>query len=419
MSITFAAAGALLLRNVRLTALAESREQALVLSRTLSSSFAVPLSQGQHEIIQRQLDQIAELPARYPDVVSIVVSDEAGRIEAATDPLRFGDPWPGEVPHEEMLQEDWGTKPPRIVVRMPIQSVVRAGSLEVVLAMREPWRAAREASRGIVLSLLVGMIAFMLTLSLLLQSLVVRPVRQLAKAAMAFKPGEPRLDLQLDGPREMRQLAGAFNDMAARLHEYTGDLENKVAARTQELRLALEALQGANHQLQELATTDGLTNVGNRRVFTDRLVLEMERARRSARPLSLVLFDLDHFKQLNDTRGHQEGDRALVRVAALLAEGRRAIDLVARFGGEEFTLLLPETEHGPAVALAERLREAIAQQIGCTVSAGVATFPTQAQDGATLVSAADRAMYEAKRSGRNRVVSAQAIADGAAAGAAL
>ncbi len=408
---TFTLAGALLLREVRVTALEESHEQALLLSRTLAGSFAVPLAQGQHETIQRQLDQIAELPAQYPDVVSVLVADEAGLIVAATDPLRFGDPWPGEVPHAESLRETEGEPLPRIVVRMPIQSLVRAGSLEVVLSVREPWRAAREASRGILLSLFVGMIVFMATLTLLLNRLVVRPVKQLAHAAIAFSPGQAGLGLSLEGPREMRQLAGAFDGMAARLHDYTDTLEAKVAERTQELRNALEALQGANHRLQELATTDALTSVGNRRVFTDRLALELDRARRSSSPLSLVLFDLDHFKRLNDTLGHQEGDRALVRVAALLADGRRSIDLVARFGGEEFVLLLPDTAHADALRLADRLREAIAEKIvGCTASAGVSTFPDQASDGASLVRAADQAMYAAKSGGRNRVVGAQPAA---------
>jgi diguanylate cyclase (GGDEF)-like protein len=406
--VTFAVAGAILLHGAYSTALSESRQQALLLGRTLSGSFAIPLSQGQHEVIQRQIDQIAELPAQYPDVIDIVVANEAGSIVAAWDPTRFGDRWTGLVPADESLDMDLSRPIPVISLAMPIQTAIRFGSIKIVVAASEPWRAEKAASRDILVALVLGTIAVAATLSLLLHRTVVRPVRELADAVTKFSFGRGHLGVPADGANEMRMLVGAFDDMAERLNEYTGGLEQKVDERTRELRDALDQLQNANARLQALAVTDPLTGVGNRRAFADRLDLEVERSRRTRQPLSLVLFDLDHFKQLNDRLGHLEGDMALVRLAMLLTENRRAPDLVARYGGEEFTLLLPDTPHADALLVAERLRQAVERRglSGCTVSAGVATLPDHAEDSRSLVAAADHAMYAAKGAGRNRVVSA-------------
>ena len=405
--VTFAVAGALLLRVVQRAALAESRHQALLLGRMLAGSFAAPLSQGQHEMIQRQVDHIAESPARYPDLIDIVVADDWGRIVAASDPARFGDQWTGEQPLDETLRDDLSQPVPRILLRMPVQTSVRFGSLEVTLLVREPWLAADAASRTIGISLLVGMVAVIATLSLLLNRLVGQRVRRLAAEVARFPASRPALGPLTPGTDEISLLARAFDEMTARLSDYTGGLEQKVDERTRELRDARDALQHANQRLQALAVTDPLTGVGNRRAFAERLDLEVERSRRTLQPLSLVLFDLDHFKQLNDRLGHLEGDLALVRLATLLTENRRAPDLVTRYGGEEFTLLLPDTPHEDALLVAERLRQAVERRglSGCTVSAGVATLPVHAEDSRSLVAAADRAMYAAKAQGRNRVAS--------------
>lgn len=406
----FTLAGAALLSGVRLAAINESRAQALLLGRTLAGSFAVPMSLGQHEVIQRQIDQIAELPERFPDIQGIVVADSTGHIVAASDPSRFGDVWTAPSPITEGIIEDFSSGVPVITLRMPVETAVWFGSLELVLAVHEPWKAAAEASRGIIISLLFAMFALVTTLSLLLNLLVVRPVRELANAVTHFTFGRSSLGVKVEGADEMRMLVGAFDQMASRLHEYTGGLEHKVEERTREVRNALDALQKANWQLQQLAVTDALTGVANRRAFTDRLALEVDRARRGGAPLSLILFDLDYFKRLNDTKGHLEGDMALVQLATLLSADRRSVDLVARYGGEEFILLLPDTGHEDAVAVADRLRQSVAAGSGgeLTVSAGIATLPHHAEDGRSLVAAADHAMYAAKAAGRNRVMSAAA-----------
>ncbi len=159
--------------------------------------------------------------------------------------------------------------------------------------------------------------------------------------------------------------------------------------------------------LAEAAHRDVLTGLLNRRGFEDALPLEVERASRGGRPLSLLLIDIDHFKQINDRCGHQAGDLALARVASALAGELRQIETVARIGGEEFAVLLPDTgEHGAFVA-AQRLRGKVAAAAGeggsqLTVSIGVASIPTHASDGEALVQAADRALYAAKSLGRDR-----------------
>jgi diguanylate cyclase (GGDEF)-like protein len=159
------------------------------------------------------------------------------------------------------------------------------------------------------------------------------------------------------------------------------------------------------------ATTDGLTGVANRRSFDEELALEWRRAERIGDSLALILLDLDDFKRVNDTYGHQAGDVVLRKVAEVLGNGVRQIDLFARYGGEEFAVLVPETEVEGALLLAERLRKRLAdERIGLPDGRMLeitASFGAAAKDSLTrpeeLVAAADEALYEAKRSGKNRV----------------
>ncbi|MHA4871701.1 diguanylate cyclase domain-containing protein [Duganella sp. PWIR1] len=168
--------------------------------------------------------------------------------------------------------------------------------------------------------------------------------------------------------------------------------------------------------LEHLAHVDGLTELANRRRFDEVYEAEWQRSRRSGRPLSLALLDIDAFKQYNDFYGHPAGDRALRAVARTAASGlRRPADLAARYGGEEMVLLLPDTEAAQAQQVVASICSAIAElQIPheasgvapmLTVSAGGATLNTATtESGAELFSAADTLLYEAKKSGRNRVV---------------
>ncbi len=175
----------------------------------------------------------------------------------------------------------------------------------------------------------------------------------------------------------------------------------------------LETARADNVRLAALAQTDPLTQVLNRRALTERLTSELDRARRYGHSVAVLMLDLDHFKQVNDTRGHLVGDGVLKDIAEILRGAVRSADFVARYGGEEFVVVLPETGVDGAVHFAERLRERIAATefqaglgtpLALTASIGVSLFPgpriTSVDD---LLAAADTALYKAKSDGRNRV----------------
>jgi diguanylate cyclase (GGDEF)-like protein len=173
-------------------------------------------------------------------------------------------------------------------------------------------------------------------------------------------------------------------------------------------------LDSANRELTRLSAVDGLTGIANRRQFDEALLREWRRCLREREPLSLLMVDVDYFKQYNDGYGHQAGDECLKTVAATLrGKLRRPADIVARYGGEEFAAVLPDTAQEGAVRVAESMNSAI-QQLGIphegsvfgslTVSVGVATLvPLQVEGLPRLLGAADWALYEAKREGRNCV----------------
>jgi len=187
----------------------------------------------------------------------------------------------------------------------------------------------------------------------------------------------------------------------------------RAKAREEELvrlvRERTEQLEEANRRLEELSFLDALTEIANRRQFEQILDLEWRRAVRSGAPLSLIIADIDNFKAFNDTHGHQVGDRCLRDVATLMDSiVQRAGDQVARYGGEEFAAILPETDAEGAAAIAERMRQAVEalETDGgrVTVSFGVATvIASDKLSPNALVAAADAALYQAKRDGRNAV----------------
>jgi diguanylate cyclase (GGDEF)-like protein len=190
----------------------------------------------------------------------------------------------------------------------------------------------------------------------------------------------------------------------------------------QELIEAKRRLMEANRALTGLANVDGLTGVPNRRFFDTLYEREWKRAVRQAESLSVILVDIDYFKQYNDIYGHLAGDECLKKVAGILnSNTQRGTDLVARFGGEEFIILLPATDRAGAVTMAERLRSLVAalkiQHAGSeaakhvTISLGVAGgVPERGRSAEELLRAADAALYTAKESGRNRVASGMELA---------
>ncbi|WP_152047902.1 PleD family two-component system response regulator [Aureimonas psammosilenae] len=184
-------------------------------------------------------------------------------------------------------------------------------------------------------------------------------------------------------------------------------------ARTQIKRRRFD--EGLRRSLQttiELATSDALTGLQNRRFLDAHLPVAIDRARSESRPLSLLIADIDHFKRINDTHGHDAGDAVLREFAKRVRADLRASDLACRMGGEEFVMVMPDTEAADAARIAERLRETICEEgfaigatrIRVTVSIGLAIFDAASDNPQTLLKRADRALYAAKQDGRNRVV---------------
>jgi diguanylate cyclase (GGDEF)-like protein len=203
------------------------------------------------------------------------------------------------------------------------------------------------------------------------------------------------------------QVDGVLALHAKASEAFTAHDERLLRALAAQVAVALE-----NARLYELAMVDGLTGLFVRRYFDARLAEEVERSRRFGTEFSVVMFDLDDFKRLNDRHGHPVGDRVLRAAADVIRRQMRGVDTAARYGGEEFAIILPRTGLLDAHKQAERVRKELeelsvptdAGPIGITASLGIAAFPASgAADGGDLVVRADTALYRAKRTGKNRV----------------
>jgi diguanylate cyclase (GGDEF)-like protein len=178
------------------------------------------------------------------------------------------------------------------------------------------------------------------------------------------------------------------------------------------------AVVARSQKLLRMATSDPLTGLLNRGYVDDRLAIELSRAWRHGRELTLAVIDVDRFKSLNDTHGHTAGDRVLQAIGGILRESFRQSDTIGRYGGEEFVVILPETDIAAAERKLESLRELIAaapiainsrgQTVKVTISAGLARLPEDGMDAVKLFARADERLFQAKRDGRNRVVAASA-----------
>jgi diguanylate cyclase (GGDEF)-like protein/PAS domain S-box-containing protein len=195
------------------------------------------------------------------------------------------------------------------------------------------------------------------------------------------------------------------------LQEYSLEMQTQQAKLIQ----ANTNLEEANARLKALATTDGLTGLYNHRSFQERLAAEFQRYSRYRAPFSVLLLDVDHFKQFNDAYGHPAGDLVLKQVAQLIRANLRSVDFVARYGGEEFIAILPETGETASLQAAEHVRQAIEEahweQRPITVSIGLSTASFTTGSQATLIDEADRALYVSKSLSRNCSTHSSALED--------
>lgn len=216
----------------------------------------------------------------------------------------------------------------------------------------------------------------------------VPPTAATAAAAAALRAGADETVVKVPGGEAN---LGAVARLCVEARRLAGDLERQ------------------RRQMLDLATRDELTGLANRRRFNEALDHEIERSNRFHRPLTLILFDLDALKLVNDTHGHQAGDAALRHIAVCMRAETRRYEVAARIGGDEFAVLLVDTNYDQARLAVEKLRLRIADEIvpgvgQVTISAGVASYPAHGMSAVELVRLADQALYEAKRHGRNRAV---------------
>lgn len=216
---------------------------------------------------------------------------------------------------------------------------------------------------------------------------------------------------EADKPRVVRALDLGINDFISRPVE-RNELAARVRTQIRRHRYGLELRQSVTNTLA-LAVTDELTGLYNRRYFDRHLAVMLHKAQSQDRDMALMILDIDHFKAVNDTYGHDVGDAVLREFAGRLRRNIRGVDLACRFGGEEFVVLMPDTDFRQAELVAERVRQSIAERafevnagrpLSVTVSAGAALNESAADTPETLIKRADVALYRAKREGRNRVV---------------
>ncbi|UCF19396.1 MAG: diguanylate cyclase [Gemmatimonadota bacterium] len=244
----------------------------------------------------------------------------------------------------------------------------------------------------------VGLAAYTLGLT------IVRPLDRLTHGAARIAAGDMDVDLPVRDAGELGYMTRAFNDMAGQVRDLVRELDRKN-----------RALLKKNQELHELSIRDPLTGLYNHKHMMETLATESARALRYEHPFSVLMIDIDHFKDYNDQHGHQAGDRALLEVASTIRETLRVEDYAARYGGEEFLVMLPETSASAAAESAERIRRHIAERqpgafdkaMAITVSIGVAAFPENGADPEEVLRQADNAMYRGKRAGRDRVVVAR------------
>jgi diguanylate cyclase (GGDEF)-like protein len=287
----------------------------------------------------------------------------------------------------------------RVIGTMRPVSVIGWTAVAEIARAEAYARVSRQ--RNVALVMLAGLVIAVGFAAYVLALTVARPLERLTAGATQVGDGDFDVHVPVLDYGEVGYLTRAFNKMVAHLRD------------------GREELAAINVALETLSVTDGLTGLFNHKHLMQTLHTEVARAQRHKHPLSVLMIDVDHFKQYNDRFGHQLGDKLLADIAALFKRTTRSIDYVARYGGDEFLLLLHEVASSDAMLLADRVRSAVADATfgpgdhKVTVSIGVASYPEHGETAEAVIASADAGLYKAKRSGRNEIVVASG--DGARA----
>lgn len=277
-------------------------------------------------------------------------------------------------------------------VLLLLDQVHKTTTREISEAGRNASRFEQDARVAVLLTLVAGGL-FALAIAVYFSRTILWSIRSLSQGVQEYARGNLDHRIAVHGQDELSLLGTTFNNMA-------------------------ENLQRTHEEYKRISCHDYLTGILNRREIHNILSDEIKRSRRYSRPMSVLLFDLDNFKGVNDRWGHAVGDQVLVAISRLIEKALRPADIFGRYGGEEFVVLLPETDHVCALDTAERLRALIEQEVievngqdclHATSSFGVSSYPEHAVTEDELIKMADYALYKAKGKGRNRVVGADAI----------
>ncbi|MDO8587493.1 MAG: diguanylate cyclase [Armatimonadota bacterium] len=359
------------------------------------------------------LERLRKSNPRLVHIYALVKTAEPGKLKfvvdvggAATPTARLGCPLDARN-HPEMLEafkqptvdgrvrtDRWGSW---ISAYAPIKNYLGQTIAILGIDMEAQYILHEEDALGVAAYLAFSIaIGLAVLLTLIFASRISRPVWQLTTATRHIAEGNLDYTIRIDSKDEIGELAKSFNQMVSSLKE-------------------------SQNRLLKRANTDGLTGLYNHRYFQERLNQELKRALRYGRPLSLIMIDVDGFKTINDTMGHPAGDTILQKIAETISENVRDIDIPTRYGGDEFAIILPETELQEAMQTAERIRGVLdgtarsraenaenPEETGglphnVTVSVGVAVCPKHAKQRDSLLAAADIAMYHAKHVSQNAV----------------
>lgn len=323
------------------------------------------------------------------------VTEDTGAGAGATDSM--------QAPGQAALAHWKDADTPFLTAVTPLPARSLASDLGWYVVARQPTQTAFAAANTVVYQALAGGIAAAM-LAALIAWLAARRLSEdlnsLSQAALYIEAGMPGAVVpQTHSTREVQRLSSTLGHMTRRLLSMNEAMEETVRQRTLEL-------QRANLELSHQASSDPLTGLLNRRGFETQLTYALALARRSGRPLSVIAIDVDHFKRVNDSHGHEVGDNVLRSLGGQLKERLRSSDVVARLGGEEFIVLLPDTALDKALETAQQLLASVQAypepRVGrITVSAGLSALRTGEEDAGAMLRRSDEALYAAKAAGRN------------------